>query len=368
MSLLKTRSNPHEDRCDFEGKTVVITGASAGVGRATALAFAKAGARVALIARGEEGLQSAQRDIELAGGEAITIVADVSDAAAVETAADTIEKELGPIDIWVNNAMVTVFAPVSELEPDEFKRVTEVTYLGGVYGTMAALKRMRTRNRGVIVQVSSALAYRSIPLQSAYCGAKHALVGFIDSLRSELIHENSDIHITSVQMPALNTPQFGWARNKMPNRAQPVPPIFQPEVAADAILFAAGHRRRNVPVGSPTWLSEWGQKFVPGMLDHYLARVAWSGQQTDELEKPGRSDNLFEPVAGDPGIRGTFSTRSSANSPALWVEENRHWLVGTVMVVGLLAALGWYGTHSPSASARRRAGNAENLPSVGHKS
>lgn len=352
MSLLDTRSSTHNG--DFDDKIVVITGASAGVGRATALAFSKAGARVALIARGEEGLQSAKRDIELAGGQALTLVADVSDAAAVEAAADTVETQLGPIDIWVNNAMVTVFAPVSELEPDEFKRVTEVTYLGGVYGTMAALKRMRTRNRGVIVQVSSALAYRSIPLQSAYCGAKHALVGFIDSLRSELIHENSRIHITSVQMPALNTPQFGWARNKMPNRAQPVPPIFQPEVAANAILFAASHRRRNVPVGSPTWMSEWGQKFVPGMLDHYLARVAWSGQQTDESEDPGRADNLFEPVAGDPGTRGTFSTRSSPKSPALWVEENREWVVGTALVVGVLAALGWYGTRSQSASAHGR--------------
>lgn len=350
MSLLKTRSNTRKG--DFKDKIVVITGASAGVGRATALAFAKTGARVALIARGDEGLQSAKREVELAGGEALTIVADVSDAAAVDAAADTIEKELGPIDIWVNNAMVTIFAPVSMIEPDEFKRVTEVTYLGGVYGTMAALKRMRQRDRGVIVQVSSALAYRSIPLQSAYCGAKHALAGFIDSLRSELIHQHSRIHITSVQMPALNTPQFGWARNKMPNRAQPVPPIFQPEVAADAILFAASHRRRNVPVGSPTWLAEWGQKFVPGLLDRYLARTAWSGQQTDESENPGRADNLFKPVAGDPGTRGTFSARSNANSPALWVEENRKWVVGTALVVGMLATLGWFGARSQSRSAR----------------
>lgn len=351
MSLLKARSNTRKG--DFENKIVVITGASAGVGRATALAFAKAGARVALIARGEEGLQSAKREIELAGGEALTIVADVSDAVAVDAAADTIERELGPIDIWVNNAMVTIFAPVSKIEPDEFRRVTEVTYLGSVYGTMAALKRMCQRDRGVIVQVSSALAYRSIPLQSAYCGAKHALVGFIDSLRSELIHQHSHIHITSVQMPALNTPQFGWARNKMPNRAQPVPPIFQPEVAANAIMFAASHRRRSVPVGSPTWMSEWGQKFVPGLLDHYLARVAWNGQQTDESEDPGRADNLFEPVAGDPGTHGTFTNRSNANSPALWVEENREWVVGTVVVVGVLAALGWLGGRSQPSLVRR---------------
>lgn len=352
MSLLKNTPSK-TPKGDFKNKVVVVTGASAGVGRASALAFAKAGARVALIARGKDGLESAQREIALAGGDALVIVADVADATAVDSAADTVEKELGPIDVWVNNAMVTIFSPVHDIEPDEFKRVTEVTYLGGVYGTMAALKRMRQRNRGVIVQVSSALAYRSIPLQSAYCGAKHALVGFIDSLRSELIHEKSHIHITSVQMPALNTPQFGWARNKMPNRAQPVAPIFQPEVAANAILFAASHRRRNVPVGSPTWKAEWGQKFVPGLLDRYLAHNAWSGQQTDETEDPGRPDNLFEPVAGDPGTRGTFSKQSKAHSPALWVEENRGWIAGTTIAVAAFAALGWYGTRSKSRPARK---------------
>ncbi|MGH8233420.1 MAG: SDR family oxidoreductase [Rhodanobacteraceae bacterium] len=351
MSLFKTSTNTPKG--GFKDKIVVITGASAGVGRATALAFAARGAHLALIARGQEGLESAKREIELSGGDALTIVADVADAQALGAAAEKVEKELGPIDIWVNNAMVTIFAPVSKIEPDEFKRVTEVTYLGGVFGTMAALKHMRPRNRGTIVQVSSALAYRSIPLQSAYCGAKHALVGFIDSLRSELIHEHSRIHLTSVQMPALNTPQFGWARNKMPNRAQPVPPIFQPEVAANAILFAASHRRRNVPVGSPTWQAEWGQKFVPGLLDRYLARTAWSGQQTNQAEDPGRPDNLFEPVAGDPGTRGTFGNRSSAHSTALWVEENRGWVfVGAAVAVGTLAALGWYGARSQSGSAR----------------
>ncbi|HJP98492.1 MAG TPA: SDR family oxidoreductase, partial [Rhodanobacteraceae bacterium] len=284
----------------FKDKVVVVTGASAGVGRAAAIAFAKHGAHVALIARGEESLESTRRDIVVAGGKALAITADVADAKAVEAAAERVETELGPIDIWVNNAMVTIFAPVSEIDPDEFKRVTEVTYLGGVYGTMAALKRMRRRDRGTIVQVSSALAHRSIPLQSAYCGAKHALVGFIDSLRSELIHEGSGIRVASVQMPALNTPQFGWARNKMPKLPQPVPPIFQPEVAADAILYAASHNRRNVPVGSSTWKAQWGQKFFPGLLDRYLGRTAYKGQQSSEADPHDRPDNLFTPVPGDP--------------------------------------------------------------------
>jgi len=231
---------PLRRRGRFPDKVVVITGASAGVGRATARAFARERAKVVLIARGPAGLEAARREIELGGGTALSIALDVADAKALDNAADRIERELGTIDVWVNNAMVTVFAPVDEIGADEFKRVTEVTYLGSVYGAMAALRRMRTRDRGTIVQVSSALAYRSIPLQSAYCGAKHALAGFMDALRCELAHERSNIHVTAVQMPALNTPQFGWARNKLPHRPQPVPPIFQPEVAADAILFATG--------------------------------------------------------------------------------------------------------------------------------
>ncbi|MGH8214853.1 MAG: SDR family oxidoreductase [Rhodanobacteraceae bacterium] len=339
-------------RSAFAGKVAVVTGASAGVGRATAIAFAKHGARVALLARGKEGLESTRREIELAGGEALAIPADVADAKAVEAAADKVEAELGPIDVWVNNAMVTIFAPVSEIDPEEFKRVTEVTYLGGVYGTMAALKHMRQRDRGTIVQVSSALAYRSIPLQSAYCGAKHALVGFLDSLRSELIHEGSGVRVTSVQMPALNTPQFGWARNKMPKRPQPVPPIFQPEVAADAILYAASHNRRNVPVGSSTWKAEWGQKFFPGLLDRYLGRTAYKGQQSGDADPHDRPDNLFTPVAGDPGSHGRFDAQAKAISPALWFEENRGPVLGGVALLGALAALGWYGARSRSTPAR----------------
>src|SRR5690348_17856454 len=329
----------------FKNKVVVITGASAGVGRASARAFAREGAKVALIARGQAGLDAARREIQMGGGTAISIALDVADAQALDSAAERAEHELGPIDIWVNNAMVTVFAPVNQIGPDEFKRVTEVTYLGGVYGAMAALKRMRPRDRGTIVQVSSALAYRSIPLQSAYCGAKHALAGFVDALRCELIHEKSRTHVTAVQMPALNTPQFSWARNKLPHHPQPVPPIFQPEVAADAILYAASHRRRNVPVGAPTWLAEWGQRFVPGLLDRYLGRTAWGGQQTPEPDDHKRADNLFSPVDadGDPGAHGDFDARARRFSWALWVEKHRRGLGLGALAASALGTGMWFG-------------------------
>ncbi len=332
----------------FRNKVVVITGATAGVGRATALAFAKQGAKVGLIARGEEGLESTRREIELAGGEAVACSADVAEASALDEAADRIVRELGPIDIWVNNAMATVFAPVDDITPDEFRRVTEVTYLGGVYGTMAALKRMRARDRGVIVQVSSALSVRSIPLQSAYCGAKHALSGFIDALRCEMIHACSRIHVTAVQLPAMNTPQFEWARNKLPRRPQPVPPIYQPEIAAEAILFAASHKRRNIPVGAPTWLALWGQRFVPGLMDWYLGRTAFGGQMTDQPETGTHPDNLFKPVAGEHSARGEFSARACSRSPALWVEKNRAPLLAGAFALGVIGAL------SCGCSSRRR--------------
>lgn len=324
---------------DFKNKVVAITGASAGVGRAAARAFAKRGAKLGLIARGKEGLESTQREIAGAGGTAITCIADVADAKALDDAASRIEQELGPIDVWVNDAMATVFGPISDIEPDEFKRVTEVTYLGGVYGTMAALKRMRKRNRGTIVQVSSALAYRSIPLQSAYCGAKHALAGFLDAVRCELIHDRSRVHLTAVQMPALNTPQFEWARNKLPRKPQPVPPIYQPEVAARAILFAASHRRRDVTVGAPTWLALCGQHLAPGLMDWYLGRTAYAGQQTDEEEMHERADNLFEPVPGEHGAHGSFGAKACSHSPALWVEEHRSQIVGVGLAVAALGAL-----------------------------
>src|SRR5919199_1085573 len=266
---------------DSKPEVVIVTGASAGVGRATAQAFAKRGARIGLIARGHAGLEGAKKEIESFGGKALVLPTDIADAGAVEAAAQKVEEEFGPIDIWVNNGMVSVFSPVKEMAPDEFKRVTEVTYLGYVYGTLAALKRMAPRDQGTIVQVGSALAYRSIPLQSAYCAAKHAMVGFTDSLRSELIHDGSHVRLSVVHMPALNTPQFSWCKSRMPRKAQPVPPIYQPEVGAEAVYWAAHHDRRELLVGWPTVQAAWGQKLIPGWLDHYLAKTAWDGQMYD---------------------------------------------------------------------------------------
>jgi NAD(P)-dependent dehydrogenase (short-subunit alcohol dehydrogenase family) len=267
------------------------------------------------------------------------IPVDVADAGQVENAAQQIEEKFGPIDIWVNNAMTTVFAPFTEMTPEEFHRVTEVTYLGFVYGTMSALKRMFPRNRGVIVQVGSALSDRSIPLQSAYCGAKHGIRGFTDSIRCELIHYNSNVHLTMVQMPALNTPQFDWCRSKMPRRAQPVPPIYQPEIAADAVVFAATHRRREIYVGLPTVEAMWGNKFLAGWLDKYLARTNFDAQQTQELEDPDRPDNLYKPVVGDYAARGRFDRRSRDRSAELWASEHIGWYRGAVGLAVIAGAL-----------------------------
>ncbi|HEY3922143.1 MAG TPA: SDR family oxidoreductase [Gaiellaceae bacterium] len=302
---------------------VAITGASAGVGRATARAFARDGADVGLIARGRERLESTKREVEELGRLAVIAEADVADADQVEAAAQRIEDELGPIDIWVNNAMATVFAPVSDTTPDEFRRATEVTYLGSVWGTMAALRRMRPRDRGVIVQVGSALAYRGIPLQGAYCGGKHALQGFLESLRAELLHEGSHVHTTMVQLPALNTPQFTWSRAKMPRTPMPVPPIFQPEVAADAIVWAAHHPRRELMVGWPTVKAIFGNAIVPGIADRYLAHTGYDAQQTDEPMPPDRPDNLFEPVPGDQGAHGPFDDQAHSRSVQLALAKRR---------------------------------------------
>lgn len=319
---------------------VVITGASAGVGRASVRKFARHGARIGLLARGVDGLKAAQQEVEKLGGEALVIPTDVADADQVEAAAERIETQLGEIDIWVNNAMTSVFSPIKKMTPEEFRRVTEVTYLGCVYGTLAALKRMLPRDRGVIVQVGSALAYRGIPLQAAYCAAKHAIQGFCDSLRCELIHDNSKVNVTMLQMPALNTPQFGWVKSRLPHKAQPVPPIFQPEVAAEAIYFAAHNPRREFYVGLPSVKAIVANKIAPGWLDHYLARNGYESQQYDGAEDPNRPDNLWQPVPGDHGAHGSFDVRARTWSPQLWTSEHRAAFALTALTLvfcGLLA-------------------------------
>jgi NAD(P)-dependent dehydrogenase (short-subunit alcohol dehydrogenase family) len=309
-----------------KGDVVVVTGASAGVGRATVRAFAGDGANVGLIARGTEGLENACREVEQAGCRAVAVPTDVADAKQVEAAAERIEQELGPINIWVNDAMTTIFAPFVEITPEEFKRATEVTYLGTVYGTMSALKRMWPRNSGTIVQVGSALAYRSIPLQAPYCGAKHGIAGFTDSIRCEIIHDKKNIHITMVQLPAMNTPQFNWCKTKLPRHPQPVPPIFEPEVAANAIVWAAHHRRREVYVGGPTVEAIWANKFFPGLLDWYLGKTGYDSQQSSQPVSPNRPNNLFEPVPGDAGPHGIFASRSTDVSEETWASLNKGWL------------------------------------------
>ena len=324
----------------MKSETVVVTGASAGLGRAVAREFGRKGAQVGLIARGLAGLEAAKREVEHAGARALVLPADVADAGQVEAAAAKIEAELGPIDIWINNAMASVFSPVKEMEPEEYKRVTDVTYLGVVYGTLAALKRMLPRNRGTIVQVGSALAYRSIPLQSAYCAAKHAVAGFTDSLRCELLHDKSHVRLTMVQMPALNTPQFGWVKSRLKYKAQPVPPIFEPEVGARAIYWAAHHRRREVYVGAPTVVAIVGNKFAPGMLDRYLGRTGYDSQQTAEPEDPNRPNNLWQPVPGDHGVHGTFSKRAHDHSYESWAGLNRNWLL--LAATGILGGVGYF--------------------------
>jgi NAD(P)-dependent dehydrogenase (short-subunit alcohol dehydrogenase family) len=304
--------------------SVVITGASAGIGRATAELFGRRGARVALIARGQDGLNGAADAVRAAGGTALPLQADVADFAAVDQAAERAETELGPIDIWVNVAFTSVFAPFTEISPDEFRRVTEVTYLGYVYGTMAALRRMAPRDRGTIVQVGSALGYRAIPLQSAYCGAKHAVNGFTESVRTELMHDHSNVRITVVQMPAVNTPQFSWVRSRLPRHPQPVPPIYQPEVAAQGVLFAAEHpERKEYWVGGSTAATIFGQKFAAPLLDRYLARTGYDSQQTDQ-PATGQS-NLWQPAdqlpGTDHGAHGEFDDQATSDSEQLKAAE-----------------------------------------------
>lgn len=314
----------------------VITGASAGVGRACARAFAAKGYDVGLIARGKDGLEGAKREVEEEGQRAVYYQVDVADADGLEKAADYIESELGDIDIWVNNAMNSVFSPIKEMLPEEFKRVTEVTYLGQVYGTLIALKRMTARDKGSIVFVGSALAYRGIPLQSAYCAAKHAIQGFYDSLRAELIHDKSKVKISMVELPALNTTQFSFVKSRLPHKPRPMGTIFQPEVAADAILYAAEHNRREMFVGFSSLKAIVGNKIAPWYADHVLAKNGYEGQQTEEPDDPNRQNNLWEPIPGDHGSHGTFDDQAYDNSEQLWLSKNRKYILGGLIAVGAL--------------------------------
>lgn len=320
------------------GRTIVITGASAGIGRATAHAFAREGCRIALLSRNRERLEMARVEVEDLGGTAMILTVDVADPQQVEHAADQVEQEYGHIDVWVNNAMTSVFSPFASMTPEEFRRVTEVTYLGTVYGTMAALRRMLPRNQGVIIQVGSALSERSIPLQSAYCGAKHGVRGFTDSIRCELIHDRSKVQITMVQLSGMNTTQFSWVKSRLPNKPQPVPPIFQPEIAADAIVWSSHHRRREVYVGIPAAMAMWGNKFAPGLLDWYLGRTGYQSQQTDQPEQPGRLFNLWETVPGDFCVHGEFDERARESSPGVWLMKRKRFIGGIAagLAVGAL--------------------------------
>ncbi len=310
---------------DSQHEVVAVTGASGGVGRAIAHAFARRGAHIGLIGRGRRGLEDARAEVESLGGRAVVLPADVADHAQLERAAQELEDSFGPIDVWVNDAMATVFARVSDTEPGEFARATEVTYLGTVYGTMIALRRMRARGRGKIVQVGSALSYRAIPLQAAYCGAKFAIRGFTDSLRTELLHENSDVKITMVQLPGLNTPQFSWGRAKLPHHPKPVPPIYQPEIAAEAVYWAAHHHRRELWVGYSTAQAILGGMLSPPLADRYLARKGYDAQQipSEPIAGGRRAGNLFEPVEKDAATHGIFDEQAKGRSPELWLAMNR---------------------------------------------
>ena len=322
-----------------ESQIVVVTGASGGIGRAVARAYGARGCSVALVARGSDGLHGAAEDVRRSGGHALCLETDVAEAKQVQAAADRVEGELGPIDVWVNVAFTSVFSPFDQIEAEEYKRVTEVSYLGYVYGTMAALKYMKPRDRGTIVQVGSALAYRGIPLQSAYCGAKHAIQGFNEALRCELLHEKSNVHVTMVQMPAVNTPQFSWVLSRLPRQAQPVPPIYQPEFAARGVLFAADHpQRREYWVGASTMATLAANAVAPGVLDRYLGKTGFSSQQAPEPQRPDAPANLWDPADGkggrDYGAHGIFDGQSHDRDPQLWLSHH-HRVIG-IAITSLL--------------------------------
>lgn len=326
---------------------VVITGGSAGLGRAIVQAFAKRKASIAIIARDRTRLETVRKEAEAFGSKVLIFPIDVANAGQIEEAAGLVEKELGPIDIWINNAMASVFSPAKEMTADEYKRVTEVTYLGYVYGTLAALKRMIPRDRGKIIQVGSALAYRGIPLQSAYSAAKHAVQGFTESVRCELMHDKSQVKISMIQLPAMNTPQFNWVKSRLPRKPQPVPPIFQPEVAAEAIVWAAHHYRREWYVGGSTVLAIVGNKIAPAMGDWYLSRKGYDAQQYNGIVDPHRANNLYEPVLGNYGAHGDFDRLASYRSYQVWASRYRKWLLiffGILLLIILLAlSKGFYG-------------------------
>jgi NAD(P)-dependent dehydrogenase (short-subunit alcohol dehydrogenase family) len=328
-----SRNNDEHSKPDV----VVITGATAGVGRAAVREFARRGAMIGLLARDPGRVEATRKEVEEMGGEALGVPTDVADPSQVEAAAAQVEERFGPIDIWINDAMTSVFSPVKELTPEELRRVTEVTYLGSAYGTLAALRRMLPRNRGVIVQVGSALAYRSIPLQAAYCASKHAINGFLESVRTELLHDGSAVRVTRVELPAVNTPQFAWVKSRLPNKSQPVPPIYQPEVHARAVFYAAYHPRREFRVGMSTVASILGQKIAPGLLDHYLARIGYQSQQTAEPEDPDRPNNLWNPVPGNFAAHGSFDKRACSRSMQLWLTT--HPGISLAGIAGVAGAL-----------------------------
>lgn len=326
---------------DGSSEVVVITGASSGIGRATARKFGEDGAHVGLLARNEDGLDAAREEIESSGGEALTVQTDVTEYEQIEEAAERVEDRFGPIDIWINDAMTTVYSSFLDLEPDEFERITDVTYHGAVYGSRVALERMISRETGKIVQVGSAMSYRGIPLQSAYSGSKYAIRGFTESLRSELLHDDSGVDITMVQLPGHNTPQFNHCRSHLDEHPQPVPPIYQPEVAADAIYWAAHHDRRELYVGRSSLKTIWGNKFAPWLVDRYLARTAYGGQKSDLEYDPDRPDNLYDSVSGDPGAHGPFDDQAVRSSQQLWLTKHRQHLGIIATVLGVLFARFW---------------------------
>lgn len=319
----------------------MVTGASAGVGRAVVRAFANRygkDLRIGLLARGRDGLDGAKKEVEEAGGQALVCVTDVAHYDQIEAAAEAVEKAFGPIDVWVNDAMVSMYSPFMEMTPDEFRHITEVTYLGYAYGTRVALKRMLPRDRGVVIQVSSALAHRSIPLQSGYCGAKHAIDGFTEALRCELFHNKSHVHLAMVALPGVNTTQFSWTKNNMPNKPRPTGPIFQPEIAADAVVFASEHPRKEIWVGYPTAEAVVGEKVISPLLDHYLAHAAWEGAFLPERDDPNRPNNFWEPVPGDHGAHGPFDDKAHTHSPELWISKHRRGVLAALAGAGIGAA------------------------------